>query len=206
MKFLPLSLVLLLGTLAYAGENVLYSFQGPPDGHLPLAGLVTDSSGNFYGTTIYGGDGPCTSPDGDGCGIIFKVSPSGGGWTETVLYSFQDKNDGEYPFAGLAIDASGNLYGTTSGARPCPPNCGNVFEFSSSGVFKVLHKFGGGADGGDPQSGLAINSAGTLYGTTIGTGHGTVFPVVKLFGQLETHHFVRLFEAGKMEATRVGLL
>ena len=96
---------------------------------------------------------------------IFKASPSGSGWTETVLYSFQDKKDGEYPFAGLAVDASGNLYGTTSSSGPCPPACGNVFEFSASGVFTVIHKFGGGLDGGIPMSGPTLDSSGRIYGT-----------------------------------------
>ena len=178
MKFLSLSLVLLLGTLTYAGDNVLYSFQGAPDGQLPLAGLASDPAGNFYGTTIKGGTGPCTSSSGSGCGTIFKASPSGSGWTETVLYSFQDKKDGEYPFAGLAVDASGNLYGTTSSSGPCPPACGNVFEFSASGVFTVIHKFGGGLDGGIPMSGPTVDSSGIIYGTTTGANssdYGTVY-------------------------------
>lgn len=178
MKFLSLSLVLLLGTLTYAGDNVLYSFQGAPDGQLPLAGLASDPAGNFYGTTIKGGTGPCTSSSGSGCGTIFKASPSGSGWTETVLYSFQDKKDGEYPFAGLAVDASGNLYGTTSSSGSCPPACGNVFEFSASGVFTVIHKFGGGLDGGIPMSGPTVDSSGIIYGTTTGANssdYGTVY-------------------------------
>src|ERR1700723_681360 len=59
MKFLSLSLVLLLGTLAYAGEKVLYSFQGGSDGYLPVGGLVSDARGNLYGVTQYGGTGAC---------------------------------------------------------------------------------------------------------------------------------------------------
>ena len=185
MKFVPLSLVLLLGTLAYPADTVLYSFQGVPDGQVPSAGLVSDSAGNLYGTTMYGGSGPCTFVDGDGCGAIFKVSPSANGWTETVLYSFQGKNDGRYPIAGLSIDTAGNLYGTTPGrvgVGSCPPACGNVFKLSSTGVFTVLHKFTGGIDGTLPTTGLAIDSSGRLYGTTDGTGHGTVFQLVNSSG------------------------
>ena len=185
MKVLPLSLVLLLGTLAYPADTVLYSFQGAPDGQLPLAGVVSDSAGNLYGTTIYGGSGPCTSADGNGCGVIFKISPSAGGWTGTVLYSFQGQQDGQYPIAGLAIDPSGNLYGTTPGVvgvGSCPPACGNVFEYSSAGAFTALHEFTGGVDGSLPTTGVAIDFSGRLYGTT-GTGDGTVFQLANRSGR-----------------------
>ena len=196
MKHLAISIVLLLGSLSYAGDTVLYSFHGAPDGQLPLAGLVSDSAGNLYGTTIKGGTGPCTSSTGNGCGVIFKLSPSGNGWSETVLYSFRDKNDGEYPFAGLAIDASGNLYGTTSSSGPCPPACGNVLEFSASGVFTVVHRFGGGLDGGIPMSGPAPRFVRNYLRNDISykfdeLRHG--LSVVKLFRKVETHHFVQVY-------------
>jgi hypothetical protein len=186
MKRLLICLLALFSTLAYAGDAVLYSFQGAPDGQLPLAGMASDSAGNLYGTTNKGGSGPCTSSGGNGCGTIFKVSSSGNGWTETVLYRFQGKNDGRYPIAGLAIDPDGNLYGGTPGTvgvGSCPPACGNVFEFSSAGVFTVLHRFTGGLDGTLPTTGLAIDSSGRLYGTTDGTGHGTVFQLSNSSGK-----------------------
>ncbi len=205
MKQLAISIVLLLGSLAYAADTVLYSFQGAPDGQLPLAGLVSDSAGNLYGTTKYGGSGPCTSVDGNGCGVIFKVSHSG---TGTVLYSFQGKNDGRYPIAGLAIDSAGNLYGTTPGTvdvGSCPPACGNVFEFSSAGVFTVLHRFTGGLDGTLPTTGLTIDSSGRLYGTTA-TG-----PVTARSSSCQTLRAngnsprCTLLWVGPMEAILVGL-
>ena len=75
----------------------LYSFAGPPkDGAGPFAGLVLGSDGNLYGTTESGGSGPCDSGDlGNGCGIVFRISPSG---SETNLHSFGNSpDDGQYP-------------------------------------------------------------------------------------------------------------
>jgi uncharacterized repeat protein (TIGR03803 family) len=83
-------------------EKVLYTFTGGADGSLPVAGVIRDEQGNLYGTTERGGDfGP---------GTVFKVDTSG---KETVLYSFTGGSDGASPYAGLILDASGNLYGTT---------------------------------------------------------------------------------------------
>jgi hypothetical protein len=99
-------------------ETVLYTFQGGSDGSSPIGDLIFDSAGNLYGTTQYGGGGSCSLNGYQGCGTVFELSPNGnGGWTETILYSFQDSSDGEQPSAGLIFDGAGNLYGTTSGRR-----------------------------------------------------------------------------------------
>jgi uncharacterized repeat protein (TIGR03803 family) len=103
-------------------ETVLYSFSGGADGSNPTgAGLVQDRQGNLYGTTYSGGVGSCYQ--GFGCGVVFKVTPSG---TETVLYSFTGGADGGNPAANLILDAKGNLFGTTQigGAQ----GYGTVFE------------------------------------------------------------------------------
>jgi uncharacterized repeat protein (TIGR03803 family) len=67
-----------------------------------------------------------------GCGLVFKLSPSGGGWTETVIYNFQAGNDGYYPEGGLLLDAAGNLYGTSYGGSG---GKGIVYELSPSNWF-----------------------------------------------------------------------
>jgi uncharacterized repeat protein (TIGR03803 family) len=150
-------------------ETVLHSFTGS-DGAFPLAGLIADSAGNLYGTTVSGGTGGCSQ--GAGCGVVFKVSPSG---TETVLYSFTGGSDGAFPEAGLIADRAGNLYGTTN--RGGGSGGGVVFKLSSSGTETVLYSFTGGSDGRNPQAGLIADSAGNLYGTTEGggSGNGVVF-------------------------------
>jgi uncharacterized repeat protein (TIGR03803 family) len=89
-------------------ESVLYSFTGGNDGSIPEGGLITDSAGNFYGTTAEGGS--------SANGTAFKLAPNGsGGYTESVLYSFKglDTADGSGPAAGLLMDSASNLYGTT---------------------------------------------------------------------------------------------
>jgi len=89
-------------------ELVLYAFHGGADGGQPVANLVFDTSGNLYGTTSLGGTGSCQL----GCGTVFELSPSQNGWTETVLYDFQNGSDGGFP-SGLTFDASGNLFGVS---------------------------------------------------------------------------------------------
>jgi len=155
-------------------ETVLHEFSGGTDGATPEGHLVRDKKGNFYGTTLAGGA--------SNAGTVFKVTGKG---VETVLYSFPASADGASPVAGLAIDAAGNLYGTTSSGGAFTN--GTVFELSppiAGGAWteKVLYSFGTGTDGTDPVAGVTFDAAGNLYGTTSagGTyGYGTVFELTK---------------------------
>jgi uncharacterized repeat protein (TIGR03803 family) len=112
----------------------LYSFCSLPlcaDGQDPRGPLVLDNAGNIYGVTTAGG-GYTNCGSGLGCGTIFKIDPSG---NETVLYNFTGGLDGANPFGGLIMDASGNLYGTTTvgGDLSCDTlqgGCGVVFELT----------------------------------------------------------------------------
>jgi uncharacterized repeat protein (TIGR03803 family) len=155
-------------------EKILHSFgKTATDGCSPWAGLIRDTKGNLYGTTLYGGV--------HGDGTVFEVTPSG---TETILYSFGGTaTDGQNPYGVLVRDTEGNLYGTTifGGAGDCQYGCGAVFEVTLSGTETILHRFGETAtDGQGPDAGLVRDSEGNLYGTTTsgGTyGGGTVFEV-----------------------------
>ncbi len=174
---------------AQVQEKVLYNFAGT-DGTGPMAGLIMDAAGNLYGTTDKGGTYDY--------GTVFELMPaSGGGWTETVLHSFNnDGVDGAYPQAGLIFDAAGNLYGTTHSGGPhnadCFHDCGTVFELTpaAGGTWteKVLHNFSSTrTDGAFPASGLIFDGAGNLYGTTIfggasGAGNGTAFELTPTAG------------------------
>ena len=90
-------------------HKVLHNFSGT-DGSGPLGPLVFDAAGNLYSTTTAGGSATCW---GIGCGLIFQLAPdTNGRWRETVLHRFNGK-DGQWPSAGLVVDTSGNLYGTT---------------------------------------------------------------------------------------------
>jgi uncharacterized repeat protein (TIGR03803 family) len=163
-------------------EAVLYDFcqTGYPDctdGAIPQSGLLIDGSGNLYGTTTEGGTGPCARNDSiDGCGTVFELSPSDGGWIYTVLYSFLGPatGDGLEPTYGVLIsDASGNLYGTT----PAGGTTGNgvVYQLAppsapgGSWTETVIHNFCEDncfVDGSSPWGGVTLDSAGNLYGTT----------------------------------------
>jgi uncharacterized repeat protein (TIGR03803 family) len=162
-------------------ESVLYSFcsfTNCTDGGLPAAGVIMDRAGNFYGTTVFGGNSANNCNGGNlNCGVVYKLTPkSGGGWTESVIYNFTGGSDGGQPYAGLIFDQSGNLYGTTEegGGVACRFGCGVVFQLTpqSNGSWteSVLHSFTGGSDGGAP-AGLIFDAKGNLYGATGFGGH-----------------------------------
>ena len=152
-------------------ETVLYSFKGGDDGADPSAGLVADTSGNFYGTTYDGGA--------SNLGTVFELAANG---TESVLYSFKGGSDGENPVASLILDSQGNLYSTTySGGSS---DNGTVFKLAPDGTETVLHTFAGGSDGTSPDSSVAMDKKGNLYSSTLyggnmagcgGNGCGTIF-------------------------------
>lgn len=157
-------------------ETVLHSFcqqMGCPDGYYPQAGLVMDTNGNLYGTTLYNGA--------YGGGTVFKISSDG---TATTFYNFCTATgckNGRYPQAGLILDTNGNLYGTTYGGGAYGK--GTVFELSPSGAETVRHSFcarTGCPDGSHPRADLVMDTAGNLYGTTDSGGTNSVGTVFKL--------------------------
>jgi len=109
--------------------TVLRIFGGGQDGANPAAGLILDSAGNLYGTTVYGGaSGDCGSA---GCGTAFELSPSSGVWSLRVLHAFTGEPDGAFPYGGLLFDKAGNLYGTTEyGGFGGVGGVGTVFEIT----------------------------------------------------------------------------
>ena len=164
-------------------ETLLHSFSyDGMDGVEPFGGLVFDAAGNLYGTT-FGGGIHATCYQGGRCGTVFELSPrQGGGWTETVLHSF-DGTDGYQPNSALLIDGTGNLFGMTQngGIHPCfGAGCGTVFELSprqgGGWIETVLHSFNNSPDGYIPEADLVFDGAGNLYGTTLEGGiHTTCF-------------------------------
>jgi len=165
-------------------ESVIYSFRNGEDGDFPQAGLVIDKQGSLYGTTFYGGPGSC---DG-GCGTVFKLTPSGSGYDETILYAFKDYTDGYLPFAAVTLDEStGAIYGTTWWGGTI--HDGNVFKLTPSGsgydkttLYDFDHHLHHGTNGVLPRSQLLLQPDGTLYGTDFiggggcnGIGCGSIF-------------------------------
>lgn len=149
---------------AASTHKLLYSFSGKPDGANPYGPLIFDSAGNLYGTTWSGGT--------NGFGTVFKLTLSGGKWTETVLHNFSgDPNDGSNPESRLVFDKSGNIYGTTWYGGQWAS--GTVFELSprSDGTWKqtILVSFNccnGSGDAANPNSGVFLDANGNIYGTT----------------------------------------
>jgi len=160
-------------------EELLYQFQGKPDGAWPSSPLTFDASGNILGTTNGGGSGSavqCIFNQFNGCGTVFELTPSAGGWSEAVLHNF-DGGDGQWPITGVTLDSAGNLFGTTiaggAGSR-CMAGCGVAYGLTAQGlIFNVLNTFNGKNGAGfTPSSGLIL-TRGNYYGTTDSGGiHG----------------------------------
>lgn len=145
-------------------ESLIYAFNGVG---LPYAGVILDSAGNVYGTGYAGGLG---------YGGVFQLVPGQSGWTQNILYRFTNGADGRLPYAGLVMDAAGNLYGATAGGGA--NGGGVVYELSPSNGswnFTILYSLPGN---GGPESALTMDAAGNLYGTTLHDGahqRGNVF-------------------------------
>jgi uncharacterized repeat protein (TIGR03803 family) len=159
-------------------ETVLHSFTGGSDGAYPYDGVIRDSAGNLYGTTMSGGIAESCGGY-SGCGVVFRLDSSG---NESVLHTFYGGANGTFPFSGVVRDAAGNLYGSTEdgGTASCTA-CGLVFKLSSAAGEAVLHRFSG-PDGDLPFVSF-LDQQGNLYGTTEeggAFGYGTVFRVSPL--------------------------
>jgi len=170
-------------------ETVLFTFRGGREGFAPFSGVVFDTKGNLYGTTIWGGEGGplCRSNNGFGCGTVFELIPSSGAWTETVLHDFRAGRDGIYP-SSVILDSSGTLYGTTDASGE-PPNFtagSTMFKLApaSGGWHETVYHFWT-SHATNPNGGLISDAAGNLYGTTNGGGSyecGTVFEISPVAG------------------------
>jgi uncharacterized repeat protein (TIGR03803 family) len=182
-------------------ESILYSFTGAADGANPVASLVEDSSGNLWGTTLFGGAGVGNL----GYGTVFELSPlvnscplgsyAGNGWCETAIYTFTGSTDGAYPVSGLTPNTitPGSFFGTTAagGNSSCisafanNSGCGTVFWAGpgANNNFQQLYAFKPTSDGATPLGSVVMDSYGDLWGTTQlggvtgsdGTSGGTIY-------------------------------
>ena len=150
-------------------ETILHTFPGGYEGGLAYGGLVMDQAENLYGGTADGGT--------YGGGIIYELSPSDNGWTFQILFNFVGA---EGPFASLAMDGAGNLYGMTFADGTT--QAGNIFELSpSSGgwMFTDLHDFSFNSEY-FPEGGVTLDRNGDLFGMTSqggAYGHGVVWEI-----------------------------
>lgn len=158
-----------------------------PDGIAPVNGLIMDSAGNLYGTTLENGPIP---------GTVFELSPSGGSWTQRVIYSAPTSS-------GLTMDATGNIYGVTRST---------VFELSPNGNggwnSTIIHTFAGYPNDGSVAEGTpVVDQSGNIYGTTYEGGvynHGTVYKLSPGETEAWTENILYSFPSGKNGANPVA--
>ena len=171
-------------------QTVIYSFRSDGvDAAAPTGQLTFDASGAIYGAASGGGGDPSC---GGGCGAIYKLTPSGGQWTESVVYGFQRSGAAGFaPLSGVILDSAGNLYGTTYDGPGTGCNgygCGTVYELtpSASGwTEQTLYRFNTYANGLHPLAGLTFDTSGDLIGATSDGGSdsaGTVFQLSQTGG------------------------
>jgi uncharacterized repeat protein (TIGR03803 family) len=156
--------------------TTIYAFPGMPKAGSPYGGLISDTSGNLYGTTYYGGK--------NGAGSVYELVNSGNGhYAGKVLYSFQTAKDVNSPLSTLTFDASGNLYGTATQGGDAGCGCGGIFKLAASGgkwKESVAHPFKGDPDGNSPNYGVVIDGSGNLYGATVVGGNKNQGAIFKL--------------------------
>ena len=195
------------GSGTYSGPTLVTTFDGSTSGNPGVSGsrlnddLVADAAGNLYGTTQRGG---VNGGEFDG-GTVFKIAYDSvnGTYAATpqVLTSFGNgTGDPQGATGRLAVDAAGNIYGTTQVGGAA--DAGTVFKIAYNSTTLTysprvtIAEFTGGADGSNPAGGLIVDAAGNLYGTTqySGGGDGTVFKISYdpsnggTYGPIETLH------------------
>ncbi len=180
--------------------SLLYSFTHAGDGFEPSG--VTLQAGDLYGTTFEGGPGELAD------GTVFQLTPSGSGWAENTLYTFQvGFGDGGNPYSQVTFDGAGNMYGSTSGINRGFHYPGTVWELMPSGgswTFSMLYDFSVGlpphcSGAGPVYSPLTMDQAGNLYGTTYGDGAycaGNVFKLSPAGGGQWTYTSLHDFTGG----------
>jgi uncharacterized repeat protein (TIGR03803 family) len=174
--------LLMIAPIAVGQEQVLHSFENNgKDGRGPWSGLVFDGVGDLYGTTSLGGKSGAAC-GGQGCGMVFELTPHEGRWGRNELYCFRESTgSGATPLAGVILDSDGNIYGTTQAGGHY--QTGTVFKLTpgTDGKWQqaILHSFSNkDGDGSYPIGNLIFDTSGNLYGTTSGGGEylsGTVF-------------------------------
>ncbi|HEV3279301.1 MAG TPA: choice-of-anchor tandem repeat GloVer-containing protein [Terriglobia bacterium] len=183
-------------------ETFLHNFDSNgDDGCNPSGRLIFDKAGDLFGVTFNGGGGASgifETMCSNGCGTAYKLHKANGVWTQTILHHFTGEGnpDGVSPSGGVAFDKAGNLWGATAfggagDSSTCgDPDgglglCGTVFELTPNANGTVwtestLYSFADASTGWNPFSGVILDQAGDLVGTTENGGsalQGTVFEV-----------------------------
>ena len=201
-------------------ETFLHKFDSDgDDGCNPSGRLIFDKAGDLFGGTFNGGGGLTNLFCRNGCGTTYKLHLANGVWTEKVLHRFTGAGtDGQSPSGGLAFDKANNLWGATAfggagNSSNCgDPNggvglCGTVFELTpnASGTWteSTLYSFVDASTGWNPFSGVILDEAGDLVGTTENGGtalQGTVFEITPEGGGQVTERLIHEFD-GETDGT-----
>lgn len=166
--------------------KLIHSFAGGGgSAYSPYSGVVVGKDGNLYGTTYYGGVIW-------NAGAVYELREVSGVWIAAIIYNFLGDSLGQYPASSLAVDAAGDLYGTTYQGGNF--NLGSVFKLTPGAnnkwTQKVIYSFKGYAskDGQYPYyAGVTLDTEGNVYGTTYQGGsssgnnlnYGTVYKLTK---------------------------
>jgi uncharacterized repeat protein (TIGR03803 family) len=184
--------------------QVLHVFSNAGDGQVPMAGVQANAAGQLFGSTEFGGA--------HGFGSIFMLQPPLSGtttWTEKVIFSFADGNDGGFPGSGLSINNNGQLLSSTLMGGTA--NHGNIFRLSppvppsTTWTENVLLNFTGAPDGDGPLGDLLVQADGTVLGTTSAGGvsnAGAVFRFVPSPTGTATQDKVLFSFDGSLEGSR----
>ncbi|MGA2021523.1 MAG: choice-of-anchor tandem repeat GloVer-containing protein [Candidatus Sulfotelmatobacter sp.] len=152
-------------------EQMIYFFKNGNDGAVPISLLIIDPAGNLYGMTQTGGSG--------GCGTVYELSPTGGGWNKKTLHQFTGSPDGCVPFLNMVRNA-GSLYGITEAGGAMDD--GAIFQITPAGTEQTFFSFSGGNDGSDPRSLILNSNRRAFFGVTFGLGSassGVIFEISK---------------------------
>ena len=188
-------------TLTPSGDlwqhTTIHNFHQFQDGYDPMDGLIMSDDGTLYATTAKGG----RSLD----GVVFSMSRNETDWNFTTLYSFDPHgNDGIFSTASLILGSTGLLYGTTAfGGGHNSESNGTVFSLTLDGAETLLYSFTGGVDGSAPMSGVVMDGAGNIYGTTSAGGkfgQGVIFKLTPqrdgAYRETVLHHFTGQADGG----------
>lgn len=135
--------------------TTLARFNGPGTGSAPEGPVSFDAAGNLYGTTSGGGS--------TGGGTVYELS----GTSHSTLQTLTTMPFADYEPAGnLSVDAVGNLYGVSplGGTN----ERGSVFELSgpNHSTLTTVASFEPSVNASHGTSGLTVDAAGNLYGTS----------------------------------------
>ena len=140
-------------------ETIIHQWGSGTDGSYPYGNLTFDLAGNLYGTTSQSGVK-------GNMGTVFEFVPNGTQWIEQRQYYFGINTDGQFPFSGVVVDASGNVYGTTHNGGS--QGYGIVYKLTPNSTGwneKILYNLAGANDGGISSATLVMDASGNLFGT-----------------------------------------